>query len=69
MSKTYLLENLRKLALRKHYTCHDAYYNCSKLTLGDDWEYIEDISKSCDCGADSHNIKVDEVFNSIIEKV
>lgn len=62
------IKKLRELALRNHYTCEDYYYNCQKIMLNEFHAPVENPDGECTCGADFHNIKVHEVFNSIMEK-
>ena len=50
-----LVKQLVKLAKREHYNCEDNWYGCP-LSFGG---CSDDDVKGCNCGAESHNIKVD----------
>ena len=55
-----LCEELAKLARRNHYTCEDTWYSCPKSPDGCANDAAGD---ECDCGADSHNDKIDELLS------
>ena len=55
-----LCAELAKLARRNHYTCEDAWYSCPKSPDGCANDAAGD---ECDCGADSHNDKIDELLS------
>ncbi len=52
-----LLDELVKLATRKHYWCDDSYYSCPADSEGCSNPAYED-TKECQCGADEHNANV-----------
>lgn len=58
------LQELKNLALMRHYYCEDCWYSCPKAEDGccNDAEGDE-----CNCGADSHNKKVEEIYDRIIK--
>jgi hypothetical protein len=55
-----LCAELTKLARRNHYTCEDAWYSCPKSSDGCANDAAGD---ECDCEADSHNDKIDELLS------
>lgn len=55
---------LKELALQSHYSCEDTYYQCPHYD-GDDW-HPADYSQECNCGANEHNKKVEELWQEII---
>ncbi len=60
------LEELRALAVRKHYTCEDPFYSCPKSEEGC---YDAHRGPECDCGADEHNEKVAKTWEAIMDAV
>lgn len=57
MSLEEQLDELIRLATRKHYWCDDSYYSCPADSEGCSNPAYED-TKECQCGADEHNAKV-----------
>lgn len=57
MSLDEQVDELVKLATRRHYWCDDSYYSCPATEEGCSNPAYEDI-KECQCGADEHNAKV-----------
>jgi hypothetical protein len=55
-----LCAELAKLARRNHYTCEDTWYSCPKSPDGCANDAAGD---ECDCGADSHNDKIEELLS------
>ena len=53
---------LAKLARRDHYRCEDHWYSCPKSPDGCANDLAGD---ECNCGADSHNDKIDELLSLI----
>ena len=53
---------LAKLARRDHYRCEDHWYSCPKSPDGCANDSAGD---ECNCGADSHNDKIDELLSLI----
>jgi hypothetical protein len=58
-----LCAELAKLARRNHYTCEDTWYSCPKSPDGCANDAAGD---ECDCGADSHNDKIDELLSRAV---
>jgi len=58
------LSSLKALALMSHYYCEDCWYSCPKAEDG----CCNDAYKKdeCNCGADEHNKRVEELWNEII---
>lgn len=61
-----LIRQLKDAAWRQHYYCEDTWYACPKHP-----ELYEEDSqeKECNCGADEHNQKVEELYRSIVERL
>lgn len=57
------LFSLKVLALRGHYYCNDCWYTCPKHPEGC---CNDDVGPDCNCGADRHNKKVEELWDDII---
>ena len=57
-----LCTELAKLARRDHYRCEDHWYSCPKSPDGCANDFAGD---ECNCGADSHNDKIDELLSLI----
>lgn len=57
---------LKELAIEKHYYCEDSWYSCPKAEDGCANEWIE--KDECNCGADEHNEKVEELFKEIVNE-
>ena len=57
-----LCAELGALAQRQHYYCDDSWYSCPKAIDGcaDDFQGTD-----CNCGADAHNAKVDELLAAL----
>lgn len=54
---------LIELAKRTHYYCEDAWYSCP---LAEDGCSDDSYPKNkCNCGADEHNRKVEELFRNL----
>jgi hypothetical protein len=58
---TDLLEQLKKLAYRKHYNCEDSWYSCP---LSEDGCYNDAAGNECNCWA-RDNEKMEDLFNEI----
>lgn len=58
------IEELYKLALRRHYDCEDEFYACPKANR----EHF-DVELPCTCGADNHNNKVNELYAEILDSI
>jgi len=58
-----VVEKIRKLALREHYSCDDCFYSCPKSEEGCCNDELED---ECNCGADEHNKEVNEIYEAFI---
>jgi len=52
------LERLAALAKRGHTYCVDGWYSCPKA---EDGCFDDSRGPECDCGADEHNAKVEEL--------
>lgn len=66
MNKTELvtaINSLRDAAVQEHYYCEDCYYSCPKHPEGCCNEYW---GKECNCNADKHNEKVEQIYKSIM---
>lgn len=57
------LTELEPLALREHFTCEDAWYNCPMSEEGSADEFKP--KGMCDCGADEHNAKAIEAHRAV----
>ncbi len=57
------LEKLKILALRNHYSCEDSWYSCPKDVDGC---ANDNAGTECNCGADSHNLEVEEVYQILL---
>lgn len=56
------LDELKKLALRGHYSCEDdCFYSCP---LDEEYCGTSDV-KECKCGADEHNAEVERIFKEL----
>lgn len=53
-----LIDALGNLARRGHYYCEDSWYSCPKA---EDGCANENAGTECNCGADEHNAKVEEI--------
>ena len=61
---TKLLAELKELAIREHYYCEDEWYSCP---LADDGCLNDDVDPNeCDCGADEHNAKVEDIYKKLV---
>lgn len=67
MSLDEQLDELVKLATRRHYWCDDSYYSCPASEEGCSDPAYED-TKECQCGADEHNAKVVSLAAKIKER-
>jgi hypothetical protein len=50
------VSELKTLALKEHYYCEDGWYSCPK-------------ADECNCGAEAHNAKVEDIFARIKEGI
>jgi hypothetical protein len=63
MNNQELILQLAELAKRHHYYCEDGFYSCP---LAEDGCYNEQYPKDkCNCGAEDHNKKVEEILKQI----
>jgi hypothetical protein len=56
-----IIENIRALKI-KHYTCEDTYYSCPMSGECSN----EFADEACDCNADDHNARVDQIISDLI---
>lgn len=68
MSLDEQLDELVKLATRRHYWCDDSYYSCPANEEGCSNPAYEETNE-CQCGADEHNAKVVSLAAEIKEKI
>jgi hypothetical protein len=62
-----LIDELKKLAIRSHYYCEDSWYSCP---LAADGCANDSIDKTkCNCYADEHNKKVEEIYEKIKDNI
>jgi len=59
-----LISELHQLALQTHYSCEDSWYSCPKSENGCYNDAYPD--DECNCGADEHNKKVNELYEKIL---
>ena len=59
------IEELRVKAKRSHTYCEDSWYSCPKAEDGSCNENYEE--DECNCGADSHNTKIDNMIDELIK--
>lgn len=57
------LWELKRLAIRPHYICEDCWYSCPK---SEDGCYNDAEGTECNCGAESHNERVNTLFNELL---
>jgi hypothetical protein len=48
-----------------HYECEDCWYSCPKSTYG----CCDESRKGCDCGAEDHNHRLDEIIDYLKRRV
>jgi hypothetical protein len=57
------IEKLKPLTIKFHYYCEDCWYSCP---LAEDGCCDDLVNKDkCNCGADEHNKKVEEIYKSL----
>lgn len=61
-----LIIELGELSHRSHYYCdEDSWYSCPKAPEGCANEYV---GTDCNCGADEHNAKADELVKAALKE-
>lgn len=58
------ISEIREKAKIEHISCEDSWYSCPKSEGGSSNENYEE--EECNCGADSHNKKIDQMFDELI---
>jgi hypothetical protein len=60
------VSELKTLALKEHYYCEDGWYSCPKAEGGC---FNDAAGDECNCGAEAHNAKVEDIFARIKEGI
>lgn len=67
---THLINELKRLGTREHYSCVDCWYSCP-MAVGEYACCDEANMKNptCTCGAKIHNKQVEDLVSSLMEKL